>query len=128
MSVKDRKKIATITFIFLLITFTAGDVTNFHYLNQASDNGYEHSLIGRYINENKLTDVVFDKDNYEDWWGTYCLLNYYNSGYIPMGNISGNYCISSKTLPYTVLVTNKKFCQVEEDSMELLYLYDIMFT
>ena len=128
MSVKDRKKIATIIFIVLFITFTAGNVTNFQYLNQASDNAYEHSLIGRYINENKLTDVVFDEDNYEDWWGTYCLLNYYNSGYIHVGNISGNYFISSKTLPYTVLVTNKKFCLVEEDSTELLYLYDIMFT
>ena len=128
MSVKDRKKIATITFIFLLITFTAGNITNFQYITQASDNAYEHSLIGRYINENKLTDVVFDEDNYEDWWGTYCLLNYYNSGYIPMEsteNITGNYFISSKTLPYSVLVTNEKFCQVEENSTELLYLYRI---
>lgn len=129
MTVKDRKKIATITFIFLLITFTAGNVTNFQYLNQASDNAYEHSLIGRYINDNKLVNITFDKDNYEDWWGTYCLLNYYNSGYIHVGNISGNYFISSKTLPYTVLVTNEKFSLVEEgNSTELLYLYDTTIT
>lgn len=128
MTVKDRKKIATITFIVLFITFTVGNVTNFQYLNQASDNAYEYSLIGRYINENNLNDVVFDKDNYEGWWGTYCLLNYYNSGYIPVvtvENISSDYFISSKTLPYRVLVVNEKFCQVEEDSTELLYLYDI---
>ncbi len=114
----------------MLITFTAGNVTNFQYLNQASDNAYEHSLIGRYINENKDVDVTFDKDNFEDWWGTYCLLNYYNSGYIAvetMKNISCNYFISSKTLPYDVLVTNKKFCLVEaeDNSTELLYLYRI---
>ena len=128
MRIKDRKKIATITFILLLITFAVGNVTNFQYLDQASDHAYEHSLIGRYINENKLGNVVFDMDNYEDWWGTYCLLNYYNSGYIPVENvenISCNYFISSKILPYTVLVTNEKFCQVEENSTGMLYLYRI---
>lgn len=124
---KDSRKVVSVIFVILLVTFTASNVVNFHYLNQASDNAFEGSKIGKYINENKIDGIVFDENDYRDWWASYCALNYYNKRFIPIGNESENYFISSKTLPYEILTAQERFSELEENSSGMLYLYHIPY-
>lgn len=124
---RDTKKVVSVIFVILLITFVASNIVNFQYLNQASDNAYEDSKIGKYINENKIDGIVFDEDDYRDWWASYCILNYHNKRFIPIGNSSEKYFISSKILPYEVLVEQKRFSELEENSSGMLYLYYIPY-
>ena len=120
---RDRKKVVSVIFLILLVSFAASNVVNFHYLNQASDNAFEDSKIGKYINNNNLNEVVFDADDYRDWWASYMILNYYNKRFIPIGNESKNYFISSKTLPYEVLINQERFSELEKNDSRMLYLY-----
>ena len=122
---KDRKKVISVIFVILLLTFVTSNVVNFHYLNQASDNAFEDSKIGKYITKNKISGVVFDEDDYRDWWASYCILNYYNKEFTSIGNGSKNYFISSKTLPYEILITQGRFSELEENQTGNLYLYYI---
>ena len=120
---KDSKKVISVIFAILLITFVASNVINFQYLNQASDNAYEGSKIGKYINNNKISGVVFDENDYRSAWVSYCLLNFYNKRFIPVENTIEKYFISSEILPYEVLVIEEKFCDLEDNRTRDLYLY-----
>ena len=122
---KNNKRILSIIFITLLICFTASNVLNFQFESEASENAFEYATIGKCIHENGLKGIVFDENDCRDWWATYCLTNFWNKDFIPVGNISGNYFISSKELPYDVLVTEDRFKEVEGDSTDILYLYKI---
>ena len=123
MFAKDRKKVISVMFVILLITFVASNVVNFQYLNQGSDNAFEGSKIGKYINENKIDGIVFDEDNHRSAWSSYCLINYYNKKFIPLGNTTEKYFISSKTLPCEILIIEKKFSSLEDNRTGDLYLY-----
>ena len=123
MFAKDKKKVVSVIFAILLITFVTSNIVNFHYLNQASDNAFEDSKIGKYISENKIDGVIFDEDDFRNWWASYKVLNYYNKKFIPIGNESEKYFISSKILPYEILVEQERFSELEENSSGMLYLY-----
>lgn len=122
---KDSRKVVSVIFAILLITFIVSNVVNFQYLNQASDNAYGGSKIGKYINKNKIDGIVFDENDYRDWWASYCALNYYNKRFIQIGNTTENYFISSKTLPYEILTAQERFSELEENQSGMLYLYHI---
>ena len=122
---KDRKKVISVIFLVLLVSFSITNIVNFQYLNQASDNAFDGSKIGKYINENKIDGIVFDVDDYRDYWASYCVLNYYNKRFIPIENKSKHYFISSKILPYEILVEQERFSELEENSSGMLYLYYI---
>ena len=123
---KDKKKVISVIFVILLITFVTSNIVNFHYLNQASDNAFEDSKIGKYISENKLSGVIFDEDDFRVWWASYCLIQYWNCEFVPLGNSSNietKYFISSKKLQYPYVVTQKRFSSLEENKTGYLYLY-----
>jgi len=123
LKIKNKKTIVTTFFIVLLITFTISNVTNFQYLKQASDNAYENCEIGRYINNHNLEGVVFDENDYRDWWASYCLLSYYHGDFIPLGNSIDDYFTSSQDLQYEILAEQEQFKILEEDTNKTLYLY-----
>lgn len=125
LKVKNKKTIITTLFVVLLLTFIVSNVVNFQYLNQASDNAYENAKIGKYINNNNIQNITFDKNNYRDWWASYCLLCYYYSDFIPLGNESNDYFISSQNLSYKILVKQEQFKVLEEDTNRTLFLYKI---
>jgi len=126
LQVKDKRKITTVLFIVLCLTFTASNIANFQYTKTTSDNAYEYCTIGQYINHNQLTNVVFDEDIYQNrsFWGSHCLINYYYGKYVPMGNITeGKYFITSKDLSYQILASDAQFCDLEVNRTESLKLY-----
>lgn len=123
LKVKNKKIFVTTLFIVLLVTFTISNTVNFQYLNQSSDNAYENSKIGRYINDNNIQNITFDEDDYRDWWASYCLLCYYYGDFIPLESNGDDYFISSKNLSQEVLIVQDQFRILEEDTNKTLYLY-----
>lgn len=118
------EKITKIGVLLLLIcVFIAGNVVNFQYVKSTSNNAYENAVIGRYISAHKITNLTFDKSDYEVWWASYCLMCYYNKGFIPLTNNTSRYFISSQKLQYNILAKQKHYKQLEEGANKTLYLY-----
>jgi len=124
-------KVSTVIAVTLLILFLTNNAVNYQFVKTASTNAYEYCKIGRYINEHNLTSITFDKDDYRDWWSTYCLINFWSRHFIPLEtttNISSSsrYFISSKNLSYPVLASEKSFYQLENINTTL-YLYQKVY-
>ena len=80
----------------ILLLFIFGNIANFQYLDQASDNAFETCKIGKYIDINNINSLSFDRDDYENktWWGSYCLICYYNREIIPLKTVQRNDILS----------------------------------
>lgn len=123
MKVKNRKIITGTFFLVLLVTFAAGNVLNYQYLNTASDNAYDCSTIGKYMDDNNVRNIIFDEDDFENWWGSYCLLCYYHGRFIPFEGKEVDFLISSKILEYDVVISQERFSKLEENKTGNLFLY-----
>lgn len=121
-------KRATKVFIvlMLLITFTLSNVSNFKYVEVASGNGYKSAEIGRYLAEHKINNVTFDKDNYENYWASYCLLRYWCGKDLRLEEVSNQtsgWLISSKTLGDEKVIEQKNLSALENGNSSLkLYI------
>ena len=125
------KKDKTVHYAFIgiiLFLFVFGNIANFQYLNQASDNAFESCKIGKYIDIYSINNLSFDRNDVhnenETWWASYCLICYYNREIIPLTNTSEKqYFISSKRISGQVLAKQKHFASLEGETEEYLYLY-----
>jgi len=122
-------KRATKVFIvlILLITFTLSNVSNFKYVEVASGNAYESAEIGRYLAEHKINNVTFDKDDYENYWASYCLIRYWCGKDLRIEEVSNQtsgWLISSKTLGGEKTIEQKNLSALENgnDSLKLYIL------
>jgi len=121
-------KRATKVFIILmlLITFTLSNVSNFKYVEIASGNAYKSAEIGRYLAEHKINDVSFDKDDYENYWASYCLIRYWCGKDLRLEKVSNQtsgWLITSKTLGGEKIIEQKNFSALENGNSSLkLYI------
>ena len=112
----------------ILLLFISGNVMNFQYLDQASDNAFESCKIGKYIDRYDINGLSFDREDVynanKTWWASYCLICYYNREIIALKNSSEEgYFISSKEISGQVLAKQKHFAAIEEETGQYLYLY-----
>lgn len=105
----------------LLVLFLATNALNFYNVQTISADRYENSNIGRYINDNSLESVVYDSSDKRLCRGTiFCMVNFYNGGFLELGNNTGNYFISDDVLNYNVLA---KDCYEEDNVSGEMFLY-----
>jgi len=123
-----RNKQATKIFIIftLLVAFTISNVSNFEYVEIASSNAYESSEIGQYLATYKIADVIFDKDDYKDYWASYCLIRYWCGKDLKLAEVNNQtsgWLISSKTLKGKKVIEQKKLSALENGNKSLnLYI------
>jgi len=119
------RKYISILFIILLITFTLSNIYNYNYAKQSSDNAYNNCQIGRYIENNTITGITFDYNDYGEWWGTYMLITYYSRSWVPIGNESNSYFISSTyNNNYNILAIQHNFTAIEKGNGTLYLLHN----
>ena len=121
-------KRATKVFIvlMLLITFIFSNVLNYEYAEVASANAYRSAEIGRYISLHKITDIGFDKDDYENYWVSYCLIRYWCGRDLRLeeaDNQTSRWIISSKNLGGEKVIEQKNLSALENGNSSLkLYI------
>ena len=122
----NRERYITVIFIVLLVTFSAGNILNYDYLNNKSNEIYELSEIGKFIDKNKITNITFDETDSKDLFLNYRTVNYYSKHIIPLTTEpESNYFISSRELNFKKLVSEKTKDPITMNCSRTLYLYEV---
>ncbi|RLJ04620.1 MAG: hypothetical protein DRP18_04490 [Candidatus Aenigmatarchaeota archaeon] len=122
----NKQAIKIFIVLMLLITFTLSNVSNFKYVEVASGNAYKSAEIGRYLAEHKINDVSFDKDDYKNYWASYCLIRYWYGKDLRVEEVNNQisgWLISSKTLGGEKVIEQKNLSALENGNSSLkLYI------